>query len=71
MNRCGDYCMVDDSEIELLKRRRLLEMRRRLLLERAEAMKEEEESEKEEGEEDLRLHPLSKKRQPPRDYCRR
>jgi DNA-binding TFAR19-related protein (PDSD5 family) len=45
--------MSDDSKIELLKQRRLLEMRRRLLLERAEAMKEEEQEklEKEKGEE--------------------
>ena len=49
--------MGDDSEIELLKQRRLLEMRRRLLLERAEAMKEEEESEREEGEEKVKLGP--------------
>ena len=50
--------MSDDSEIELLKRRRLLEMRRRLLLERAEAMKEEEEQErKEKGEEKVKLGP--------------
>lgn len=34
--------MADDVEIDLLKRRKLLEMRRRLLLERAEARKEEE-----------------------------
>lgn len=35
--------MTNDSEIELLKKRKLREMRRRLLLERIEDMKEEEE----------------------------
>jgi DNA-binding TFAR19-related protein (PDSD5 family) len=48
--------MSGDSEIELLKRRKLLEMRRRLLLERAEAMKEEEEKQ-EKDEEKVELGP--------------
>lgn len=43
--------MSDDSKIELLKRRRLLEIRRRLLLERAEAMKEEEQDKQVKGKE--------------------
>jgi DNA-binding TFAR19-related protein (PDSD5 family) len=35
--------MSDDSEIELLKRRKLLEMQRRLLIQKVEALKKEEE----------------------------
>jgi DNA-binding TFAR19-related protein (PDSD5 family) len=49
--------MSDDSEIDLLKRRKLLEIRRRLLLERAAAMKEEEQEKQEKGEENVKRGP--------------
>jgi DNA-binding TFAR19-related protein (PDSD5 family) len=49
--------MADDSEIDLLKRRKLLEMRRRLLLERAEARKEEAQEKQAPGEEKEKLEP--------------
>jgi DNA-binding TFAR19-related protein (PDSD5 family) len=49
--------MANDSEIDLLKRRKLLEMRRRLLLERAEARKEEAQEKQEPGEERGKLEP--------------
>ncbi|MCW3988338.1 MAG: hypothetical protein NWE87_08510 [Candidatus Bathyarchaeota archaeon] len=53
--------MPDDSSIELLKRRRLLDIRRKLLIERAESMKEEEQ-EKEQGQEKLGPKDVLKKR---------
>ncbi len=43
--------MPDDSSIELLKRRRLLDIRRKLLIERTESMKEEEQKKQEKGKE--------------------
>ena len=45
--------MSDDSKIELLKQRRLLEIRRKLLLKRAEAMKKEEKEQQEKGKEQV------------------
>lgn len=55
--------MPDDSNIELLKRRRLLDIRRKLLIERAESMKEEEqEKEKKPGQEKLGPKEVLKKR---------
>ena len=55
--------MPDDSSIELLKRRRLLDIRRKLLLERAESMKkEEQEKGKEQGQEKLGPKEVLKKR---------
>jgi len=56
--------MPDDSNIELLKRRRLLDIRRKLLIERVESMKEEEQEkqEKEKGQEKLGPKEVLKKR---------
>lgn len=55
--------MPDDSSIELLKRRRLLDIRRKLLIERVESMKEEEqEKEKKPGQEKLGPKEVLKKR---------
>lgn len=53
--------MPDDSSIELLKRRRLLDIRRKLLIERVESMKEEEQ-EKKQGQEKLGPKEVLKKR---------
>ena len=55
--------MPDDSSIELLKRRRLLDIRRKLLIERAESMKEEEQEKgKKPGQEKLGPKEVLKKR---------
>ena len=55
--------MPDDSSIELLKRRRLLDIRRKLLIERVESMKEEEQEKgKEQGQEKLGPKEVLKKR---------
>jgi DNA-binding TFAR19-related protein (PDSD5 family) len=51
--------MPDDSSVELLKRRRLLDIRRKLLIERVESMKEEE---KKQGQEKLGPKDVLKKR---------
>ena len=55
--------MPDDSSIELLKRRRLLDIRRKLLIKRVETMKEEEqEKEKKPGQKKLGPKEVLKKR---------
>jgi DNA-binding TFAR19-related protein (PDSD5 family) len=49
--------MSDDSTIDLLKRRKLLEMQRRLLIKKVEALKKEEEAKREKKDE-VRVKPI-------------